>query len=189
VGAIGVVDPVRLRFQYYVNLARRQIRKAMWVEIEPDGRWIWTSSGAHLLAYRSADITAAAAHRQRSGPQRGTVGLDLGPVLPSSAVTGATFYGNGHARSMQLLLSLNRGDTFEVVSICVGTNRKKQPRLLSRPTPIIRIPRSSLNQEPEGLTTTTRLHGHYRPGGYLLWQMLPAITHSTVFSRILTYVR
>jgi hypothetical protein len=188
VGAIGVVDPVSLRFRFYVNLARRQIKKAMWAEAGPDGRWIWTSSGTHLLAYRSADITAATAHRQRDGEAAGIVGLDLGPVLPSGAVTGATFYTDRRARSTQLLLSLNLGDTFEIVSICVGTDWKKQPKLLSRPTPIITIPRSSLNHEPEGLATTTTFDGHYRPGGFLLWQMLPAITPSTVFSRILTYV-
>jgi hypothetical protein len=63
----------------------------MWVESEPGGRWIWTSSGTHLLVYRSADISAATAHRQGGGQQAGIVGLDLGSVLPSGAVTGATF--------------------------------------------------------------------------------------------------
>ena len=87
----------------------------------------------------------------------------------------------------QLLLSLNLGDTFEVVSIRIGTSSKKQPKLLSHPMAIITMPRSPLNQEPEGLTST-RVRGHHRLGGLLQWQMLPAITPSTVFSRILTYL-
>ncbi|MGZ4225882.1 MAG: hypothetical protein ACXVS6_04120 [Solirubrobacteraceae bacterium] len=188
VGAIGVVDPVTLRFRYYVNLARRQIKKAMWDEIGPDGRWIWTSSGTHLLVYRSADITPATARRQHTSNHAGIVGVDLGSVLPSGAVTGATFYRDGRVGATQLLLSLNLGDTFEVVSIRIGTSSKKQPKLLSHPMAIITMSRSPLNQEPEGLTTATRVRGHHRLGGLLQWQMLPAITPSTVFSRILTYL-
>jgi hypothetical protein len=53
-GAIGVADPVTLPFLYYVNLSRSQIKKAMWAEISPDGHWIWTSSGTHLLAYQAS---------------------------------------------------------------------------------------------------------------------------------------
>ena len=82
-GAIGVVDPVTLRFRYYVNLARSQIKKAMWDEIRLDGRWIWTSSGTHLLAYRATHITFAVARRQRTGKSSGIIGLDLGSVLPT----------------------------------------------------------------------------------------------------------
>ena len=185
VGAMAVVDPATLKLRYYVNLARRQIKKAMWDEIEPDGRWIWTSSGTHLLIYRSADITAATARRQRTGRQGGIAGVDLGPILPSSAVTGATFYQSG--RTTDLLLSLNRGDRSEVVSIHICTSNVKHPKLLAHPTVIITRPRSSLNQEPEGLATTTRERGNYPLSGLLDWQMLPAITFSTVFSRILTY--
>jgi hypothetical protein len=186
VGALGVVDPVTLRFRYYVNLAPRQIKKAMWVEAGPDGRWVWTSSGTHLLVYRSADISAATAHRQRSGRQGGIVGVDLGSALSCGAVTGATFYRDSRMGSTQLLLSLNLGDTFEVVAIRIGTGRHQHPKLLSRPAVIISVRRSALNAEPEGLTITN-LHGRHRLGGVLQWQMLPAITPSTVFTRILSY--
>jgi hypothetical protein len=188
-GALAVVDPVTLRFRYYVNLARRQIKKAMWDEIEPDGRWIWTSSGTHLLIYPAADITVAAARRQRAGRRGGIVGIDLGSVLPSSGVTGATFYQSRHARTAELLLSLNRGDDFEVVALRISTNYKKHPMLLSHAKPIITLPRSSLNLEPEGLATTMPARGHYPLGGLLHWQMLPAITAFSAFSRILTYQR
>lgn len=187
VGAIGVVDPVTLRFRYYVNLASRQTRKAMWDEIEPDGRWIWTSSGDHLLAYPSAEITAATARRQRTGRQGGIVGIDLGSVLPSSAVTGATFYRTGRVGTAQLLLSLNFGDTFEVISIRICTSPDGRPTLLSHPTTIITLMRSSLNHEPEGLATTNKERGRFPLGGLLHWQMLPTITPSTLFSRTLTY--
>ena len=186
VGAIGVVDPVTLRFRYYVNLSRRQITKAMWDEIEPDGRWIWTSSGTHLLIYRSADITATTARRQRSGERAGIVGVDLGSVLPSGAVTGATFYRAAGAGTTQLLLSLNLGATFEVVSIRIRTSCPKHPKLLSHAAVIIRVPASSLNHEPEGLATTTNVR-HHQLVSLLQWQILPALSSSTLFSRILTY--
>jgi hypothetical protein len=188
VGAVGIVDPMTLRFRYYVNLARGQIKKAMWDEIDPDGRWIWTSSGTHLLAYRAADITAATARRQRAGKLAGIVGVDLGSVLPTGAVTGAAFYRTGRARTAQLLLSLNLGDTFEVVSTGIGTTRTGRPKLVSHPATIITVRRSALNDEPEGIATTPERRGSYPLGGLLHWQMLPTITSSSVFSRVLTYM-
>jgi hypothetical protein len=188
IGAIGVADAVTLQFRYYVNLARRQIKKAMWDEIGPDGRWLWTSSGTHLLAYRTTDITEATASRQRAGKSPGIVGVDLGSVLPTSAVTGATFYRDPRRRIPRLLLSLNLGARFRIVSIGITTSRNGLPKLLSsHPSTIITIARSSLNDEPEGLATTARQSGVYPLGGLLHWQMLPTITPSTVFSRILTY--
>ena len=187
IGAIGVADAVTLQFRYYVNLARRQIKKAMWDEIGPDGRWLWTSSGTHLLAYRTTDITEATARRQRAGNSPGIVGRDLGSVLPTSAVTGATFYRDPGSRLPCLLLSLNLGDRFRIVSITIATGRNGLPELSSHARTIITIARSSLNDEPEGLATTTRRSGVYPLGGLLHWQMLPTITPSNVFSRILTY--
>jgi hypothetical protein len=190
VGAIGVIDPTTLAFRYYVNLDPGEIKKAIWDEISPDGQWIWTSSGTHLLAYRAADVSAATARRQRARKMAGIIGLDLGSVLPTSAVTGATFYRHGRDRTARLLLSLNLGDRFEIVSIRTGTSRKGRPKLLSRrPTTILALARSSLNNEPEGLAASPRRREHDLPlGGLLHWQMLPAITASTVFSRTLTYL-
>jgi len=188
IGAIGVVDPRTLGFRYYVNLGRRQIKKAMWDEISPDGEWIWTSSGTHLLAYRAADVSAATARRQRAGKSPGIVGVDVGSILPSSGVTGATFYRPGRGQRARLLLSLNLGDTFEVVSIGIGTRRNGEPRFVSRPATIIAVHRSALNTEPEGLATTAKGRGHRSLGALLLWQMLPTITPSTLFSRMLTYL-
>jgi hypothetical protein len=190
-GAIGVADPVTLRLRYYVDLARRQIRKAMWAEISPDGRWVWTSSGTHLLAYRATDVSESTAGRQQSSarrPRPGIVGVDLGPVLPSGAVTGAAFYQDRRARPARLLLSLNLGARFEVVSFRTATTSDGRPKLLdSHPSVIITMARSTLNNEPEGLTTTARNRAGHALGGRLLWQMLPTITPSTVFSRTLTF--
>jgi hypothetical protein len=52
-GSIGVADPETLRWRYYVKLDPSEIAKAMWAEVSPDGRLIWTSAGADLLAYRA----------------------------------------------------------------------------------------------------------------------------------------
>jgi hypothetical protein len=186
--AIGVVDPVSLRFRYYVNLARSQIRKAMWDEISPDGRWIWTSSGTHLLAYRARDINPSTAGRQRAGKLAGIVGLDLGAALPSSAVTGATFYRDPRTRIAHLLVSLNLGARFEVVSFCTATVGGRAKLLNPRASTIISVARSTLNSEPEGLAITARGSRSHRVGGLLHWQMLPAITPSTLFSRILNLI-
>lgn len=188
-GAIGVADPVTLRLRYYVNLARSQIKKAMWDEIGPDGKWIWTSSGTHLLAYRASDVNPATARRQRNGKRAGILGRDLGAVLPSGSVTGATFYRDPRTHVQWLLLSLNLGTRFEVVAFGAATTRQGLPKLLSsHPHAILTVPQSSLNHEPEGLATTTRTNGNYPLGGALHWQMLPTITLSTLFSRVLTYM-
>jgi hypothetical protein len=116
------------------------------------------------------------------------VGVHLGSVLPTNAVTGASFYRDPRSPIPRLLLSLNLEDRFRIVSIGFTTSRNGVPKLLnSHPSTIITIARSSLNDEPEGLATTARQNGDYPLGGLLHWQLLPTITPSTVFSRILTY--
>ncbi|MGZ4277651.1 MAG: hypothetical protein ACXVFK_13020, partial [Solirubrobacteraceae bacterium] len=57
-GSIGVADPRTLKWRYYVKLDPRYIAKAMWAEVSPDGKLVWTSSGSDLLAYRDADVKA-----------------------------------------------------------------------------------------------------------------------------------
>jgi hypothetical protein len=187
-GAIGVVDPVTLRLRYYVNLDHRQIRKAMWDEISPDGRWIWTSSGTHLLAYRANEVNRSIARHQRDGRIGGIAGVDLGAALPTGAVTGATFYRDPRTRVLRLLLSLNLGDRFAVVSLRTATATTGRPRLLSaHPSTIITVGRSALNNEPEGLAVTAKGDRGFPLGGSLHWQMLPRITQSTLFTRILNF--
>ncbi|MSX03216.1 MAG: hypothetical protein F2813_08685, partial [Actinobacteria bacterium] len=50
-GSIGVADPKSLGWRYYVKLDPSVIAKAMWVEVSPDGKYAWTSSGDDLLAF------------------------------------------------------------------------------------------------------------------------------------------
>jgi hypothetical protein len=189
VGAIGVADPQTLRFLYYVDLDRTQIQKAMWVEISPDGRWIWTSSGTHLLVYRAAEVNRTIAERQRAGAVGGLMGTDLGPVLPSSEVTGAAFYEDALTRSPRLLLSLNRGTYSELISYPVGAAGDGTPRLLANaPTSELTVVKSSLDSEPEGLAVTGAGLSSNPLGGVLDWQMLPVITPTTVFTRILSFL-
>jgi len=188
VGAIGVADPASLRFLYYVNLDTAQIQKAMWAEISPDGRWIWTSSGTHLLVYRAAAVTAAAAARQRAGTLGALTGKDLGPVLPVSGVTGATFYQDVFTRAPRLLLAVNRGTYFEVISYATGTARDRSPTLVSEPRSEITVTRSSSDDESEGLAVTSAGLALNPLGGALDWQMLPVITASSLYSRILSYL-
>jgi hypothetical protein len=188
VGAIGVADPVSLRFLYYVNLDTAQIQKAMWDEISPDGRWIWTSSGTHLLVYRAAAINSWMAERQRAGTSGGLTGKDLGSVLPTSGVTGATFYQDVTTRGPRLLLALNRDTYSEVISYATGTARDGSPTLVGGPRSEITVPRSSSNNESEGLAVTGAGRADNPLGGVLDWQMLPVITASSLYSRILSYL-
>ncbi len=175
-GAIAVADPTSLRFRYYVNLDSTQIQKAMWDEVSPDGRWIWTSSGPDLLAYRTADVNPVTAAGQRAGTLGGIVGEDLGPVLPSANVTGGAFYTDPASGVPRLLLSLNLGASFEVISYPIGSAADGSPVLLTpTPTTEITLAKSFNDNEPEGLAVTAPLNATNPLGGVLHWQMLPAI--------------
>jgi hypothetical protein len=182
-GAFGVVDPATLSFLYYVRLWTPQIQKAMWVEISPDGQWVFTSSGTHLLAYNAADINKQRADYQLQGVWGGLGGKDLGAVLSTSSVSGAAFYVvSGVPR---LFLALNRGTYFQIVSYGIGAASDGTPVLLSNtPTVEISLAASSSNNETEGLATTGLFNGSYPLGSVLHWQMLPSIK---LYSRILNY--
>jgi hypothetical protein len=188
IGAIAVADPVSLRFLYYVNLDTTQIQKAMWAEISPDGRWIWTSSGRQLLVYRASDVNPTTAGRQRAEALGGIRARDLGSVLPTSGVTGAAFYQDVFTRVPRLLLALNRGTYSEVISYPTGTARDGSPTLLGSPRSEITVPQSASDHESEGLAVTGAGVALRPLGGVLDWQMLPVITPSSVFSRILSYL-
>ena len=184
-GAFGVVDPTTLTFLYYVKLWTPQIQKAMWDEISPDGRWIFTSSGTHLIAYKAADVNKQRADNQRLGVWGGLGGTDLGAVLPTGEVTGAAFYVNPLSGVPRLFLALNQGTYFQVVSYGTGTASDGSPMLLgTTPTIEITVTKSSSNSESEGLAVTGASNGSYPLGGVLHWQMLPSIK---LYSRILNY--
>jgi hypothetical protein len=185
-GAFAVVDPVSLAFLYYVKLWTPQIQKAMWDEITPDGHWIFTSSGTHVLAYAGADVNQQRADNQRAGVWGGLGGTDLGAVLPTGNVTGGAFYVDPLSGATRLFLALDRGTYFQVVSYATGTNSGGSPVLLSStPTIEITVTRSSANSESEGLAVTGALNGSYPLSGMLHWQMLPSIK---LYSRILNYI-
>jgi hypothetical protein len=188
IGAIGVADPVSLRFVYYVNLNTAQIQKAMWAEVSRDGRWIWTSSGTHLLVYRSAQVSAATASGQRAGKLGGITGRDLGAVLPSADVTGAAFYEDVFTRTPRLLLALNRGTYSEVISYATRTTRDGNPAVADALTSEITVPRSALANESEGLAVTGAGLALNPLGGVLDWLILPEVTSTSFSSRILSYL-
>jgi hypothetical protein len=86
-GSIGVADPATLAWRYYVKLDPAEIPKAMWVEPDPAGRLLWTSSGDDLLAYRARDVTLAQA--PPAPPIRSV--RRLRRAVPPSGITGAAF--------------------------------------------------------------------------------------------------
>jgi hypothetical protein len=87
-GGFGVAGPATLALRYVVPLDPRDIAKAMWAEVSPNGKLVWTSSGPDLIAYRTGDITAANA----------LAGVRIRPALrvrggvPRSGITGAAFF-------------------------------------------------------------------------------------------------
>jgi hypothetical protein len=167
-GAIGVVDPRTLAFRYVVRLAPAQIAKAMWVEASPDGRWVYTSAGTHLLAYPGAAINRAA--------PPGLLGRDLGAVLPSSGVSGAATWRLPGAGAHRLFASLNRGGYFQVISYVIRPGAGGGPAVAGPPTLELSVRKSGASGEPEGLAVG--------PNGRLRWQLV-SVTNLT--ARLLSY--
>ena len=89
-GGIGVADPATLAWRYWVALDPADIPKAMWAEVSPDGSLLWTSAGADLLAYATADINPANA---APGPDAAPIHPVRAPAgaVPPSGITGAVF--------------------------------------------------------------------------------------------------
>ena len=112
-GSIGVADPVTLQWRYYVKLDPAFIDKAMWAEVSPNGKLLWTSNGAingghDLLAYDMKQIKAANA--APGGPLLKPVRVLPGAV-PPSGITGAVFYKG------RLFLAGQGGGPFRVWSV------------------------------------------------------------------------
>ena len=122
-GSIGVADPATLAFGYYVKLDPAEIPKAMWVEPSPDGQLLWTSSGPDLLAYRSADVSAANA-APGAAPIHSV--RRLAGAVPPSGVTGAAFYRG------RLMLAGAQGTTYPVLSVDVTTGARRLELELKR---------------------------------------------------------
>ena len=145
-GSIGVADPDTVQWRYRVKLSPAEIPKAMWAEVSPDGRLLWTSSGPDLLAYRTADIkpaNAAAAGAPIHAVRR------LAGAVPPTGITGAAFYGE------RLLLAGQADTRFQVWSVDLATGTRR-----------LEIERTIVG-ESEGLAVFDSL------GGTLHWQVQP----------------
>jgi len=138
-GSIGSADPSTLAFQYYVKLDPAEIPKAMWVEASPDGQLLWTSSGADLLAYSSADVNPANA---APGAQPIHAVRRLTGAVPPSGVTGAAFYRG------RLFLAGSQGTTYQVWSVDVSNGSRR-----------LELELRNVQGEAEGLGQTPLLGG------------------------------
>jgi hypothetical protein len=145
-GAIGVADPDTLAWRYYVKLDPAEIPKAMWAEVAPDGRELWTSVGDDLLAYRVADV--APANAGPAGPVLHAV-RRLPGAVPPSGITGATFYDG------RLFVAGQQDDRFQVWSIDLASGARR-----------LEIERT-ISGESEGLVVVRAL------GGVLHWLVTP----------------
>jgi hypothetical protein len=146
-GSFGVADDKTLDWKYYVKLDERDIPKAMWAEVSPDGTLVWTSSGKDLLAYSTADIKPANA--APAGPKIRPVRKLVGAV-PPSGITGATFEGE-----RLLVAGQDGGGPFQVWSIDLTTGARQ-----------LEIERTVVG-ESEGLDTADVL------GAHLHWLIQP----------------
>jgi hypothetical protein len=115
-GSIGVADPETLQWRYYVKLDPAEIPKAMWAEVSPDGRLLWTSSGNDLLAYATADVNAG-----RAAPAGAPLHAvrRLAGAVPPSGITGAVFWDG------RLLLAGQGSDAFQVWSVDLATGARR----------------------------------------------------------------
>jgi hypothetical protein len=164
-GAFGVADPVTMTWRYRVMLDQADIAKAMWAEVSPDGKLIWTSSGNDLLAYNSADVNAANAAGAPIRPAARLAG-----AVPPSGITGAVFDG------ARLLVAGQSTGPFQVWSIDLTTGARRLE---------IQTPWAG---ESEGLDIVDAL------GGELHWQVQPLSigrppTFGTGHGEIVSFVR
>jgi hypothetical protein len=146
-GSIGVADPATLAMRYYVKLDPTEIKKAMWAEASPDGRHVWTSSGADLLAYRGADISEANA---APGAAAIKAVRRLAGARPPSGITGAVF------RRGRLFLAGQDAEPFQVWSLDPSSGARR-----------LEIELPGVSGESEGL------HAMRLLGGRLHWLIAP----------------
>jgi len=145
-GSIAVADPETLAWRYYVKLDPADIKKAMWAEVSPDGTLVWTSADNDLLAYRSADISAANA-APGAAPIRPV--KRLAGAVPPSGITGGTFYQG------RLFVAGQGTGAFQIWSIDVTTGARQ-----------LEVERN-YSGESEGIDAVSTL------GGVLHWQIQP----------------
>lgn len=151
-GGLAVVDPDALAWRYLVLLDRREIAKAMWVEVSPDSELAWTSSRRDLLAYRTSEIAPARAW-PTGRPLRAV--RRLRRAVPPSGVTGAAFVGGS-------LFLAGQDAGFEVWAVDPRSGRRR-----------LEIALGQVAGESEGL--------HYERllGGQLHWLIAPLAAQPT----------
>lgn len=167
-GGFGVLDPQTLQWRYWVRLDQADIPKAMWAEISPDGRLVWTSSGNDLLAYATADITQAHAATGADAPPIHPV-RRLAGAVPPSGVTGAVFVAG------RLLLAGDVNGDLQIRSVDL-TGRT--PARLEAELPGVKA-------ESEGLDLLDMR------GGTLHWLLSPFVagpTYGTGHTELLTFL-
>jgi hypothetical protein len=164
-GAIGVADPATLKLRYAVGLDPADIAKAMWAEVSPGGRQLWTSSGRDLLAYDTAALAPGAVAPVRPVAR-------LAGAVPPSGVTGATFYRG------RLFLAGQDAGALQLWSVDVT----------GATPPVLELELPGVAAESEGLDALDAR------GGLLHWLLSPfppggaKPTYGTGHSELLTFV-
>jgi hypothetical protein len=100
-GAIGIADPATLAWRSHIRLDPAEIKKAMWLAIDPATNLVWTQADNDLLAY---DIESGADPRQA---------VQRLPGAAPAKCTGAVFFRG------RLLCATYSGETFRVWSVDV----------------------------------------------------------------------
>jgi len=170
-GAIGVVDAASLTWQYYVKLDEGALRKAMWAELSPNGKLLWTQGGAgtergepgrDLLAFPAAAIAPANATTPGlGGPKLKPKVVLRGAVPPPdprgdgkpTQITGATFFAGRLLLATQTRLPTGDADLFQVWSLDVDSCE-----LVTGCDRRLEIERELVG-ESEGLATTCTFDG------------------------------
>jgi hypothetical protein len=143
-GSVAVMDPVTLKWRYYVKLDPAEIAKTQWLATDAPRGLVWTLAGSDLLAYKLADITAANA-------------APAGPVISSvRRIPGVAPNGAGGAAVLggRIYFSTRAPGVDQIVSVEPGTGATQVEA---------EIPG---NNEPEGMDAGPYL------GGLLHWQMV-----------------
>ena len=156
-GSIGVADAQTLEWRYYVKLDPAYIDKAMFAEVSPNGKLLWTSNGGlnggrDLLAYDMSEITSANA--APDGPLLKPV-IVLPDAVPPGGITGATFYKH------RFLVANQSGTLFRVWSVDLNDGSHT-----------IEIEKQ-VSGESEGLDVVKAL------GGTLHWLITPLLLGGT----------
>jgi hypothetical protein len=159
-GGVGVMDPVTLKWRYYVKLDPSEIDKAMWFATDAARGLLWTIRDADLLAYNLSDINPSNA--APSGPVIHAVRRLVG-VVPNGA-GGAVVLGG------RIYLSTQATGVNQIISIDPNTGSSQLE---------VELPG---NLEVEGMEAGPYL------GGLLHWELVPdgGLSNTQLFNLVPT---